>query len=180
MEFYFNFNRLGYIELGNALQMMGVVTHHEQPDGGNQTLLHGVSGMLKGFIDLTVNIDNQYFVLDYKSNYLGDDFESYQTGHLAEAMSDHNYYLQALIYTLALHRYLKQKLSNYDYQQHIGGVYYLFLRGMRIDNDNGIFYLNINQEVIEYLDTCLTGETSTIAMNNSEQKERQQMGFDFD
>jgi exodeoxyribonuclease V beta subunit len=91
-----------------------------------------INGLLKGFIDLVFMHDGQYFVLDYKFNALGNQDDSYQTDSLRQAMLDKRYDLQAVLYLLALHRLLKSRLgNNYDYDQHIGGFVYLFLRGAR-------------------------------------------------
>ncbi|MCK5917567.1 MAG: exodeoxyribonuclease V subunit beta, partial [Cocleimonas sp.] len=84
-----------------------------------------VSGYLKGYIDLIFEYQGQYFVADYKSNTL----ENYDHDGMLEAMAHSHYYLQYLIYSVALHRYLAQRIINYDYQTHFGGVYYLFIRG---------------------------------------------------
>ena len=86
---------------------------------------------MTGAIDLLVRHDGQYFVLDYKSNYLGEDASFYHEEALEETMLHHGYHLQYLVYCLAVHRFLKQRLGErYDYALHVGGVAYLFLRGM--------------------------------------------------
>lgn len=89
-----------------------------------------LEGYLKGFIDLVFRHDDRWYVVDYKSNHLGDVRGAYTPDRLREAMAHHNYYLQYLLYTVALHRYLTWRLPGYDFDQHFGGVYYLFLRGM--------------------------------------------------
>ena len=89
-----------------------------------------LNGMLKGYIDLTFEFEGRFYVADYKSNHLGDHFAHYQQPALIQAMQEHDYYLQALLYTLALHRFLSVSLPGYTYQQHIGGAWYLFIRGM--------------------------------------------------
>lgn len=85
---------------------------------------------LKGEIDLVYQHDTQFFIVDYKSNYLGSDFDSYNPSALYDAMTTHSYWLQASIYQVALHRYLKLRLPNYDINTHLGAVEYAFLRGM--------------------------------------------------
>lgn len=91
-----------------------------------------INGLLKGFIDLLFMHEGQYFVLDYKFNALGNHDDSYQTDSLRQAMLDKRYDLQAVLYLLALHRLLKSRLGDsYDYDQHIGGFVYLFLRGAK-------------------------------------------------
>ena len=68
-------------------------------------------------------------------------------------MIDHRYDLQYQLYSLALHRFLQQRMPNYDYETHFGGVYYLFLRGTeRIDSQNGIFFYRPTIEFISEFD----------------------------
>ncbi|MEQ5184908.1 exodeoxyribonuclease V subunit beta [Providencia alcalifaciens] len=112
-----------------------------------------VQGILKGFIDLTFCWKGKFYLLDYKSNYLGEDASYYTQEAMAEAMIDHRYDLQYQLYSLALHRFLQQRMPNYDYETHFGGVYYLFLRGTeRIDSQNGIFFYRPTIEFISEFD----------------------------
>ncbi|OBX62651.1 hypothetical protein A9299_04280 [Moraxella osloensis] len=90
---------------------------------------------LKGEIDLVYQHGTQFFIVDYKSNYLGNDFDSYNPAALYDAMTTHSYWLQASIYQVALHRYLKLRLPNYDIHTHLGAVEYAFLRGMSPEHD---------------------------------------------
>jgi exodeoxyribonuclease V beta subunit len=71
-----------------------------------------------------------FWLVDYKSNWLGGEPTAYRRERLDEAMAREAYLLQYLIYTVALHRYLRLRLPDYNYQRHFGGVFYLFLRGM--------------------------------------------------
>ncbi|MDP2507100.1 exodeoxyribonuclease V subunit beta [Oceanobacter sp. 3_MG-2023] len=89
-----------------------------------------VTGYLKGFIDLVFCYQGRYYLADYKSNYLGDQRQDYTGVALQQSMVEHHYDLQAWIYILALDQFLRQRLPDYSPQQHLGGVYYLFLRGM--------------------------------------------------
>jgi exodeoxyribonuclease V beta subunit len=108
-----------------------------------------VSGYLKGFIDLIFEHQGQYFVADYKSNTLDD----YAKVSLLGAMANSHYYLQYLIYSVALHRYLQQRIANYKYETHFGGVFYLFIRGMSVDTQGaGVFYDLPSAALIEALD----------------------------
>jgi exodeoxyribonuclease V beta subunit len=99
-----------------------------------------IAGYMKGFVDLVFEAGGRYYIADYKSNWLGNAYANYAPGRLAAAMAREHYYLQYLIYTVALHRYLKQRLPDYDYETHFGGVYYLFLRGIRPGQKTGIFW----------------------------------------
>jgi exodeoxyribonuclease V beta subunit len=89
-----------------------------------------LSGYLTGFIDLICQYKERYYVLDYKTNALPD----YRTETLTAAMREHNYGLQYWLYTVVLHRYLQNRLPDYSYASHFGGVRYLFVRGMQPDN----------------------------------------------
>lgn len=111
------------------------------------------TGMLKGFIDLVFCWQGQYFILDWKSNYLGDDCCAYNTAAIEKAMVEHRYDFQYQIYCLALHRFLRQRIADYSYSTHFGGVYYLFVRGMEQDTAHGIFYTKPEQALIDGLDS---------------------------
>ncbi|CCN72942.1 exodeoxyribonuclease V subunit beta [Vibrio nigripulchritudo] len=119
---------------------------------------HTLKGMLKGFIDLVFEHRGKYYVLDWKSNHLGDSVGDYHGENLNNAMADHRYDLQYQIYALALHRFLKSRLANYDYDQHFGGVYYLFLRGVDGQSDHGIFSAKPTQTFLEQFDKLIDGE----------------------
>ena len=87
-------------------------------------------GYMRGFIDLVFEVDGRYYIVDYKTNRLGNTLQDYDAAALTQAMAHSHYYLQYLIYSVAVHRHLASRLPGYDYLQHFGGVYYLFLRGM--------------------------------------------------
>ena len=70
-------------------------------------------------------------------------------------MTQHQYHLQYLIYTVAVHRMLKQRIANYDYEEHFGGAYYLFLRGLNRHNEHGVFFARPTLEQIDQLDRHL-------------------------
>jgi exodeoxyribonuclease V beta subunit len=90
-------------------------------------------GFLKGFIDLVFEHEGRYFILDWKSNHLGDTPAHYGQQALAAAMRDQGYHLQYLLYLVALDRYLRHRLADYDPERHLGGAVYLFVRGVRPD-----------------------------------------------
>ena len=118
-----------------------------------------VRGMLKGFIDLVFEHEGQYYVLDWKSNHLGDEVAAYHGAALEEAMLDHRYDLQYQIYALALHRFLRTRIADYDYHTHFGGVYYLFLRGIDPQTQgSGIFYAKPELAMLDALDKLIDGE----------------------
>jgi exodeoxyribonuclease V beta subunit len=129
-----------------------------------------LNGMIKGFIDLMFEFEGKFYVADYKSNHLGDSYDSYHYAAMEQAMTGHDYHLQAILYTLALHRWLKYKLPNYDYHTHIGGAYYLFIRGMsQVKPGNGVYFVLPEKPMIEALDDLFLGKPPVKAeqSNNS-------------
>jgi exodeoxyribonuclease V beta subunit len=95
-------------------------------------------GFLKGFVDLLVGDGTAWWVLDWKSNHLGDQIDDYATDRLWPAMVEHGYVVQALIYLLALHRHLRARLGvRYDYARDVGGAAWIFLRG--VDAGQGVW-----------------------------------------
>ncbi len=98
---------------------------------GGQALL----GYLTGSIDLSFRHQGRFYVVDYKTNWLGQagaelTLADYTPARLAAAMNHSSYPLQAILYSIVLHRYLRWRLPGYDPEQHLGGVMYLYLRGM--------------------------------------------------
>ncbi len=89
-----------------------------------------VRGLMKGYIDLVFTRNGRYYLLDWKTNHLGAQVEDYGPDALARSMAASFYFLQSLLYTVALDRYLSGRIPGYDYETHFGGVYYLYVRGM--------------------------------------------------
>jgi exodeoxyribonuclease V beta subunit len=118
-----------------------------------------VRGFLTGFIDLAFEHGGRWHVLDYKSNHLGPHPSSYRFSPMLEAMREHHYLLQYHIYVVALHRHLGRIVPGYDYDAHMGGVYYLFLRGMDPDHPsgNGVFADRPSRALVEELDGLMGG-----------------------
>lgn len=115
-----------------------------------------IEGLLNGLIDLFFFHNGKYYILDWKSNFLGDVLDDYEQPKLTAAMSESNYHLQYLIYSLAAKKYLKSKLGiEFDYESHFGGVIYLFLRGVRKDNNTGVFLYEPKKEALDKLDLLL-------------------------
>ncbi|NIZ47155.1 UvrD-helicase domain-containing protein [Entomospira nematocerorum] len=107
----------------------------------NQQTYHLKEGFLTGFIDLIYEEDNKIYIIDWKSSALGVDPEAYDTANLETEMESHQFTLQYHIYLLALIQYAKQLDSTFSYDR-IGGVYYLFLRGMTLPTkESGIYFV---------------------------------------
>ncbi|MFH0784591.1 MAG: exodeoxyribonuclease V subunit beta [Pseudomonadota bacterium] len=116
-------------------------------------------GYLTGFIDLICEFAGKYYVLDYKTNFLGDALDDYHPGKLPAAMQAHNYGLQYWIYTLVLHRHLQNLFDDYCYQDHFGGVMYLYVRGMTPDiAGSGVFAALPDYDKLVALGQAVGGE----------------------
>jgi exodeoxyribonuclease V beta subunit len=124
MEFYLSCRKIQAPALNLLLRSEGYL------EAQYEYAFSEISGYLKGFIDLVFEHNGKFYIADYKSNFLGDSMQCYDIAACEQAMAEHDYHLQYLIYSLALHRYLQQRLQQYDYEKDFGGVYYLFLRGM--------------------------------------------------
>ncbi|MCL7461674.1 exodeoxyribonuclease V subunit beta [Pseudomonas sp. NW5] len=115
-----------------------------------------LNGMLKGFIDLVFEHDGRYYLIDYKSNWLGEGDAAYSAEAMQAAVMARRYDLQYVLYLLALHRQLRLRLLDYDYDTHIGGALYLFLRGSR-GAAQGIHHARPPRALIEALDALFRG-----------------------
>ncbi|MBA5237790.1 exodeoxyribonuclease V subunit beta [Pectobacterium aroidearum] len=144
-----------------AAQLDRLAKHHDPLSARCPALsFQQVKGMLKGFIDLVFRWEGRYYLLDYKSNWLGPDASAYTQTAMMQSMAEHRYDLQYQLYTLALHRYLRHRIADYDYERHFGGVFYLFLRGVEESHPgNGIFACRPSAEFVFGLDTLFKGKT---------------------
>ena len=146
MEFHFALEATPVARLLALLHGHGVL--RERSAFGNRQRLEG---LMTGKIDLVYEHDGRYFVLDYKSNRL----PAYDHDALAAAMDDSEYTLQALLYALALHRWLRFRLGDaYDYDTHCGGIRYLFCRGLDAAREDspGVHAWRPSRELIDGLD----------------------------
>jgi len=148
LGFYFSMHETDIREINRVL------TEFSVPTLDTRSVL--VNGLMKGYIDLVFTYEGKFYIADYKSNYLGPAPEDYRQEKLAEAMGEHRYDLQYLIYTVALHRYLGTRIPDYCYENHLGGVFYLFLRGMSpaTGADIGVFCTLPPAGLIDRLDRC--------------------------
>ena len=110
-----------------------------------------MQGMLTGVMDLVFEHEGRFWVLDYKSNKL----TNYQAPQLLEAVLEKRYEVQYVLYTLALHRLLKSRLPNYNYDTHVGGAVYLFCRGIH-EAHAGVHALHLPFALIDQLDQWFT------------------------
>lgn len=134
MEFFYPVG-----EAGDALPSAGAIAelfaeHGQHPAlvGYSEALrglgFTGLRGLMHGFVDLVFEHSGRWYLLDYKSNDLG--AEGYGADAVDAAMREHHYILQYHLYLVALERFLRLRLASYRRETHLGGVYYVFLRGM--------------------------------------------------
>ena len=116
-----------------------------------------LNGMFKGFIDLVFEHQGRYYVVDYKSNWLGAEASAYTQQAMTAAVLEHRYDLQYVFYLLALHRQLRARLVDYDYDRHMGGALYWFIRGGEADS-GGLWHQRPPRELIEHLDRLFSGQ----------------------
>ncbi len=119
-----------------------------------------VFGMLHGFIDLIFEYNDKFYVADYKSNYIGDKLEDYTQEAMCAKNQESFYDLQYLIYSTALDKYLKQHVANYTFEEHFGGVYYFYLRGLK--NGYGVYIAQPSPDIITKLSNLFIGVVSNV------------------
>ena len=153
MEFWFASHKVDVVQMDTLVRQH---THGGAARAGAEPSL--LNGMFKGFIDLTFEHQGRYYVADYKSNWLGTDDSAYTEQAMTASILDNRYDLQYVLYLLALHRQLKARLPGYDYDQHMGGALYLFLRGTRAQGQ-GVFFTRPPRLLIESLDLMFQGKS---------------------
>jgi exodeoxyribonuclease V beta subunit len=112
-----------------------------------------LKGYLKGFIDLTFEHAGRWYILDYKSNWLGPTAAHYGAERLEQAIAAEHYHLQYLIYLVALRRFLRTRLAGFSDAQ-LGGAWYLFLRGMP---QAGVYFARPSDALLDALDALFGG-----------------------
>jgi exodeoxyribonuclease V beta subunit len=143
MEFYFPLKMTAPAAIKKVFNKYGRVLKESVNHSVwlDNLLFSPVKGFMKGYIDMVFRHEGRFFIIDWKSNYLGTDSNYYGKTDIAESMEKESYILQYHLYVLALHQYLKLKTAGYDYENHFGGVFYIFIRGVDDSKEgSGIFY----------------------------------------
>ena len=143
-----------YLNISSHFDVAGfnraLATLHHLPSEPLQ--FEDIQGMVRGTMDLVFCHQDKYYLLDYKSNFLGEVLKDYDQAALKKAVLEHHYDWQYLLYVVALHRYLKTRLPHYDYNRDFGGVVYAFLRGMNGSPQSGIFFDKPDWQLIQQLE----------------------------
>ncbi len=124
-----------------------------------------VRGMVRGFMDMVFEQGGRYYLVDWKSNHLGNCGEDYNQEVMRQEMVRNLYPLQYLLYTVALNRYLSLRIKNYDYEKHFGGIFYLFIRGVNAaqGNQHGVFRDRPPADLVKALTDRLIDATEVYA-----------------
>lgn len=131
MEFYYPLNRIRPRELKEIFENFANTRIRKDFAVSLEELTFSPSeGFMKGYIDLIFQFKDRFYLLDWKSNFLGDGIEHYRPRNLRKTMAQEFYFLQYHLYTLALFQYLRQQKSDFEYNSDFGGVFYIFIRGV--------------------------------------------------
>lgn len=161
LAFTFPLTRITPGELGRIFQGLG---EGAVPEAGvtwtDRLQFSPVKGFMRGFMDLVFQFEGRFYLVDWKSNFLGHGSTAYDQAALMRTMDAHAYMLQYHLYALALDRYLHLRMASYDYAQHFGGIYYIFLRGVdpRQDPSLGIYRDRPGASLMRTLRTHLMDE----------------------
>ena len=147
LEFYFPISRITPESL-KALFSQNIIKNTSAVTGSlieqqlDRLTFSPARGFMKGFIDLVFEFQGKFYLVDWKSNYLGSHVQNYHINKLVDSIYSRFYFLQYHLYCLALHLYLENRLPEYSYETHFGGVFYIFLRGVQknLGPDHGIFF----------------------------------------
>ena len=159
LEFHFSLGRTSLDALRAACAAHG---EPELVPASHRAIL----GLMTGKIDLLFRHDGRFHVLDWKGNWLGPRLDDYRGDALARGMDHSDYRFQALLYTVALQRYLRQRLPDYRRQVHLGDAWYLFLRAVGTDAthpDNGVWRHRFDGDLLDAVDAALPARDVEVA-----------------
>ncbi|WP_211080505.1 3'-5' exonuclease, partial [Enterobacteriaceae endosymbiont of Donacia piscatrix] len=140
-----NFSSLEY---NNILSKYDIISNKL-----NKLNFKTINGFLSGIIDLIFLWKKKFYIIDYKSSWLGNNNEDYKTKNIEKDIYLNRYDIQYQFYTLALHKYLKYRIKNYNYEKFFGGIIYLYIRGFdyKIKKNNGVWEIKPSIKLINNL-----------------------------
>lgn len=157
LGFYYPLKKITSDRIKSVFQNHGGFYGGAVPERIGGLQFRPVEGFMQGFIDLVFSVSGKYYLLDWKTNHLGNTCDDYAQEQLQRAMEYALYNLQYAIYTVALHKYLSRRIPGYTYENNFGGVLYLFVRGIAPDHPGcGIFYDRPSKDFVHEL--CLLTE----------------------
>ena len=146
LEFSFPIDSLTTARLAQVLELPEVALRL----GRHQFQM--MNGFMNGSIDLTFEHGGRFYFADWKSNWLGLNTRAYHADAIAAEMRRNFYTLQLCLYSVALHRYLRVRKPDYDFERHFGGAFYIFLRGIDLtEPKNGVYFQRLSRSFVEKL-----------------------------
>lgn len=157
--------RLGRLD-GDGLR--GLLRTHPLADGAFAAAVDAMSfdavqGFLRGYVDLLFRADGRWWLLDWKSNWLGPAPEDYAAERLVAVMARDAYWLQYLVYAVVAHRFLHRRVPGFDWDRDFGGVFYVFLRGLdpAQGGAHGVFHDRPPAALVSALDAWMGAAVGT-------------------
>ncbi|MBW2201010.1 MAG: exodeoxyribonuclease V subunit beta [Deltaproteobacteria bacterium] len=141
----------------------GISISQDFPERLEKLSISTSAGYMKGYVDMIFHHNGRFFLVDWKSNYLGSCIEDYRQGSLDASMQADFYILQYHLYVLAIHQYLRLRVPGYRYESHFGGVFYVFIRGVDLHKGPayGIYSDLPNWDLIKALGKSLIPDFET-------------------
>ena len=147
MEFFLD--APGSLDLAQILSILAdSASEQARPLISRENVPLDKNGVLNGIMDLVFEHGGRYYIVDWKTNWLGAADADYAPGHIRTAMGNAGYVLQSYLYAAALLMFLRQRGMDYDA---FGGVYYIFLRGLDRETRNGIWFDVPPRECLDHL-----------------------------
>ncbi|MBF0572323.1 MAG: exodeoxyribonuclease V subunit beta [Desulfamplus sp.] len=157
MEFFLPISNANSTAIASIMEKYGSVTTADFALTMKNLGFSQKNGYLKGFIDMVFFYNGKYYLLDWKTNHLGNSFDDYSLPLLSVEMIKSGYVLQYLLYTVAVNGYLKNRVIDYNYDNHFGGVFYLFMRGIKPNSETGIYFDRPDKALVDELTIAITG-----------------------
>ncbi len=158
MEFYFALNTVSVEMLGSIFADYAETDlSGDFPDYIEKLTFIPAKGFMKGYIDMVFRAGNKYYLIDWKSNFLGEKINNYDQDSMLRVMKADYYILQYHLYALALHQYLGTRVRGYSYTKDFGGIFYVFIRGVdpACGHDYGIYFDLPSKDMMNRLGTAL-------------------------
>ncbi|MFH0974551.1 MAG: exodeoxyribonuclease V subunit beta [Spirochaetota bacterium] len=165
LEFFFPLDLISSKGLAEVFLSTGIVSDNNFIASLEMLRFKPHKGFVKGYIDLVFQHKEKYYIVDWKSNHLGNNIEDYSGEAIKSAMEKNYYILQYYIYAVALHRYLLSRKSGYNYNKHFGGIFYMFVRGADIRQPmSGMYFDMPSIETINSLSNYFSASVMEAAL----------------
>lgn len=146
------------LDQARASALRAACAAHGEPGLVPQLAFDRLRGLMTGKIDLVFEHAGRFHVLDYKGNWLGERLADYAGDALRAAMDHSHYRLQALLYTVAVHRLLRQRIPGYAPEKHLGGYAYLFVRAAGLAPGAGVFAERFPDALVQAVDAVFAAQ----------------------